>query len=276
MPVFKRYKGKKVTRADKNYDKATWIAQGMVGGERYHVALKTAKTKADAEIEEDLIIGKMRVGEFGFIKDNTKFAGFVDEIYLPYCVMNNVGYVQKVCECNSLKSFFGNIALKSITSGKIEDYKRWRSSQRVRCQKCLNDRHEADEVCSPRLVSPTTVNLDLSTLKKLLNVAIENRKLKDNPMRFVKMLPKPPSRKRYLSNEEIVKLIEAIGENRRLLAIVLIGLATGWRKGQILSVRKADMNYVNQMVTLIKSKKVPERTIPVSDFVWRILDDLAA
>lgn len=36
------------------------------------------------------------------------------------------------------------------------------------------------------------------------------------------------------------------------------------------------MNYVNQMVTLIKSKKDPERTITVSDFVWRILDDLAS
>lgn len=118
MSVFKRYKGKKVARADKNYDKATWIAQGMVGGDRYHVSLKTAKTREDAKTDEDLIIGKMRVGEFGFIKDNTKFAGFVDEIYLPYCEMNNVNYGQKVCECNSLKKFFGNIPLKSITSGK--------------------------------------------------------------------------------------------------------------------------------------------------------------
>ncbi len=102
MPVFKRYKGKKVMRADKNYDKATWIAQGMVGGERYHVSLKTAKTRADAKTEEDLIIGKMRVGEFGFLKDSTKFTGFVDEIYLPYCELNNVNYKLKVYECNNL------------------------------------------------------------------------------------------------------------------------------------------------------------------------------
>lgn len=110
----------------------------------------------------------------------------------------------------------------------------------------------------------------------MLNVAIENRKLKENPMRFVKMLAKPPSRKRYLSNEEVIKLLDAARGNKRLLAIILIGLATGWRKGQILSVRKQDMNYANQMVTLIKSKKDPERTIPVADFVWRILDDLGS
>ncbi len=247
----------------------------MVGGERYHVALKTAKTKVDAETEEDLIIGKMRVGEFGFIKDNTKFSGFVDEIYLPYCELNNVNYTQKVCECNSLKKFFGNIPLKAITSGKIEDYKRWRSAQKIRCQKCVNDLHEPGEVCNQPLVKTTTVNLDLSTLKKLLNVAIENRKLKENPMRFVKMLPKPPSRKRYLSNDEIVGLLDAARDNERLLSITLIGLATGWRKGQILSVRKQDMNYANRVVTLIKSKKDPERTILVSDFVWQILDRLA-
>ena len=247
----------------------------MVGGERYHVSPKTAKTKVDAETEEDLIIGRMRLGEFGFIKDNTKFAGFVDEIYLPYCELNNVNYKQKIYECNSLKSFFKNIPLKAITSSKIEDYKRWRSAQKVRCQKCTNDIHEPGEICRPPLVSTTTVNLDLSTLKKLLNVAIENRKLKENPMRFVKLLPKPPSRKRYLSNDEIIKLLETVRDNKRLLAIIQIGLATGWRKGQILSIRKQDLNYANRMVTLIKSKKDPERTIPVSDFVRRILDSLA-
>lgn len=135
----------------------------MVGGARYHVSLKTAKTRADAKTEEDLIIGKMRVGEFGFVKDNTKFTDFVDEIYLPYCELNNVNYKLKVYECNNLKKFFGNIPLKAIAPNKIEEYKRWRSAQTARCQKCLNDRHEANEVCSLRLISPTTVNLELST-----------------------------------------------------------------------------------------------------------------
>ncbi len=46
-------------------------------------------------------------------------------------------------------------------------------------------------------------------------------------MRFVKKLVKSSSRKRFLSNEEIMRLPEARREHRRLLAIVLIRPTTG-------------------------------------------------
>lgn len=48
---------------------------------------------------------------------------------------------------------------------------------------------------------------------------------------FVKMLVEPPSRKRYLSNEEIVRLLEVLRDNKRLLAIALIGLGDRLAKG---------------------------------------------
>ena len=89
MAVYKRYKGKRVKRGDENYDKATWIAEGTVDGIRYHKSLKNIKTKAKAEEQEDLIIGKIRQGEFDLLKDNTKFSDFVEETYLPYCQLSN-------------------------------------------------------------------------------------------------------------------------------------------------------------------------------------------
>lgn len=274
MSVFKRYKGKKVERPNPNYNKATWIAQGMVNGERYHKSLKNAKTKAEAEAGEDIIIAKIREGEFVFIKDNTKFSTFVDEIYLPYCQLNNANCGQKIVECKFLKRFFGDAPLKSIKPNKAEDYKRWRSAQKVRCQKCLNNKHQPNDVCNPPLVAYTTVNRELSTLKKLFNVAIINYKIKENPMRFVKMLPKPEPRERYLRDDEKKRLLEVLRDSKQLLAIVLIGLSTGWRKGQILSVRKQDLDHRNQAVTVIKSKRSPARKIIVSDFVWRIFEGL--
>ncbi|CAN5644482.1 hypothetical protein BH20ACI4_BH20ACI4_07920 [soil metagenome] len=275
MAIFKRYKGKKVERSDHDYDKGTWIAQGMVNGERYHKALKNVKNQKDAKAEEEFIRNKLRRGEYDLVKDNTKFSVFVDEIYLPYCQINNVNYGQKVIECNFLKKFFGNMLLKSILPKDIEEYKRWRSAQKVRCQRCLYNKHKEGEICNTRLISPKTVNLELSTLKRLLNYAIENHKLKKNPMKFVKMFRKPASRKRYLSDEEVVKLLNAARHNKRLLSIILIGLATGWRKGQILSVKKEHLDYSNQTVTLIRSKQDEERTVKVSDFVWKILQNLA-
>lgn len=67
----------------------------MVDGVRYHIPHKSARTKADALAEEDLIVAKIRHGEFDYLQDKTKFSDFVDEIYLPYCKVNNVNYGQK-------------------------------------------------------------------------------------------------------------------------------------------------------------------------------------
>jgi hypothetical protein len=89
MAVYKRYKGKKVVRGSKDYDKGTWIAEGTVGGTRYHRSLKSATNKAEAEEEEDSIITKIREGEFDLLRDKTKLGEFIDEIYLPYCRVKN-------------------------------------------------------------------------------------------------------------------------------------------------------------------------------------------
>lgn len=196
MSVFKRFRKIKIKRGDNDYDKGTWYATRIVDGVRYLRALRSAKTKIDARTEEDLIVAKIRHGEFEYIKDKTKFSDFVDRIYLPYCEINNDNYNTKTYETNSLKTFFGNVLLKSITPSRIEEFKRKRSTETVRCQKCLNGKHEKNEKCDAKLISTSTVNRKLSTLKKLLNVAVQNRKLKENPMRFVRMLNEPKPRER--------------------------------------------------------------------------------
>lgn len=94
-------------------------------------------------------------------------------------------------------------------------------------------------------------------------------------MRFVKMLPEPPSRVRFLSDEEKRRLLAAAAHNKRLTAIILIGLLTGWRKGQILEVRKTDLDFINKAVTIKQSKQSPPRTVPVSLMAWSIFVRLA-
>jgi integrase len=148
-------------------------------------------------------------------------------------------------------------------------------SERVRCQKCVYRKHAANEVCSARFVSPSTVNRELTTLKKLLNVALVNRKIRENPMRFVEMLGEPPPRDQFLTDEEKQRLYQAIRGNRQLLAIVLIALTTGWRKGQILSVKKSDLDAKHKAVQVIKSKKSPARKVPVSNYTFAVFESLA-
>ncbi len=274
MATYKRLKGKRIKRGETDYNKATWIAEGQVDGVRYHQTLKDAKNKSDADRFENEIIIKIRHGEYDLHTDKTTFAGFIEKIYLPYCRLNNASYKQKTYEVNFLKTFFKGALLKNISPQKCEEYKTWRLDQKKRCQKCISNTH-GDTPCLETKVSTSTVNRELTTLKKLLNVAVANRKIKENPMRFVSMLAEPPPRERFLTDDEKRRLFEAIGSDKRLLAIVLIGLLTGWRKGQILSVRKKDLDFERKAVSIIKSKRNPARKVPVSQAAWNIFEALA-
>jgi integrase len=125
-------------------------------------------------------------------------------------------------------------------------------------------------------VANSTVNRELTTLKKLFSLAVANRKLKENPMRFVKMLEEPSPRERFLTVDEKNRLLESVSSDKKLQAIVLLALLTGWRKSQILSVRKSDLDFEHLVVLRKKSKRAPARKVPVSSSAWNIFASLAA
>ncbi len=111
----------------------------------------------EAREKEDSIIAKIRVGEFDILRDKTRLSEFIDEIYLPYCQLKNPSYTQKKVETDSLKRFFGDIPINQLTPNKIEEFKRKRLSERVRCQKCVFGKHLEAEVCNAPLISPSSV-----------------------------------------------------------------------------------------------------------------------
>jgi len=274
MAVYKRYKGNRVTRKDPNYNKGTWVAEGAIDGVRYHKSLKTAKTKDDAQTAEDLLIAQIHHGELEFLKDKTHFTDYVDNVYLPNAYLHNPSYKQKVTETNNLKKFFRDGYLKTITPANIESYKKKRLSEKVHCQRCAHELHTLLECKSPT-VSPSTVNRELTTLSAIMSLAKTHRKIQENPCQSVKKLPEPEPRERYLTQVEKLRLLEVLQDKKQLLAIVLIALFTGWRRGQILSLRKMSLNYENQAVTLIRSKQQKQRTVPVAARTWLILTSIA-
>jgi integrase len=94
-------------------------------------------------------------------------------------------------------------------------------------------------------------------------------------MRFVPKLEEPDARERFLTPDERSRLLEALQDYSQLRDIVLLGIFTGWRKGQILGLRKSAMDSTNQSVTIIKSKGTRARKVPVSSVVWEILTKLS-
>lgn len=269
-PVWKRHNGKRVKRGDKNYDRGTWIAEGRVGSVRYKEALpkESIKTLEDARREDDKIRATIRGGEY--IKDRITFSEFVDNTYLPFCELNNASYKQKIIECKKLKEFFADQPLLAVSPEKCEEYKRWRLRQKKRCQKCLNGSHTCNTT-----VATSTVNRELTTLQRLFELAITNNKIKFNPMKRVRKLKEPAARDRFLTENEKLRLMQAVSQNKHLRCIVPIALWTGWRKRQILSIRKRDLDFEHRWITICASKQSPARKIQASAPVWDILTELA-
>jgi len=149
-----------------------------------------------------------------------------------------------------LCGFFKNKSLQDITSLDVEKYKQKRIGK----------------------VSPNTVNRELACLKHIFNKAKEWGRLKENPISSVKLFKTDNRRIRYLSREEIAKLLKNSPEN--LKSIIIFALNTGMRKGEILNLKWEDIDLSQRLIYVVETKNREVREIPVNDTVLGILEQL--
>ena len=85
-------------------------------------------------------------------------------------------------------------------------------------------------------LTPSTVNRELAILRHMLRLAEEWGYITKVPK--IRLSKEPEGRHRFLSEDEIERLLAACQDRRRkspyLLSIVMIALNTGMRKGEIL------------------------------------------
>jgi integrase len=111
-------------------------------------------------------------------------------------------------------------------------------------------------------VKPATVNKELALLKHMFTKAIEWGYVKQNSIKSVKLLKEPPGRLRYLTPEELTRLLDACAPH--LKPIVLMAVHTGMRRREILSLRWADVDLRKRTITLTKTKNNERRVIPIN------------
>jgi len=197
--------------------KGVWYMDFYYNGKR--IRRKASRDKRTAEQILHNTIVKLEQGEGGIIQDSVLLFHFIDE-YLVYSANN-----KKESSCTRdknafmhIKKYFGNIKLKNITSLMVEKYK---------------ERRIADGA------KPNTINIEIRTLKAMLNKALQWKFLTGgNPVRNVKFLSvMKNTRLRYLKKSEIFKILNDKIIDRRFRTLILVFLYTGLRLSENLNTK---------------------------------------
>ncbi len=122
--------------------------------------------------------------------------------------------------------------------------------------------------------SAGTVNQYLRTLSHALSVAVrEWGWLEANPLRRVQYLTEPRGRVRFLSECERPRLLAACeaSPNRMLYPVMMLALATGARKMELLSLTWPQVDLGRARVTLDDTKNGEPRSIPVTGPAFEVM-----
>jgi len=143
--------------------------------------------------------------------------------------------------------FLGSTPADQVRPEDVERWRRKRLSEKTRLGKPT---------------SPATVNRATSFLRRLYNLAIRDGLLDKNPVSRVKALTENNARIRYLSQEEEARL-RAVTPPADW-AVVTFALNTGLRQGEMLSLRREDLDLRLGMVTVRRSKHGEQRHVPLN------------
>lgn len=116
---------------------------------------------------------------------------------------------------------------------------------------------------------PATVNRVLTMVKHSFTKAKEWGLIRHNPVAEVKKLKEPSGRRRYITPEQYSDLLGS--EPHYLDDIVVTAVNTGMRKGEILSLRKDQINWRQRVALLTDTKNGAPRGVPLNSAMIDLL-----
>jgi integrase len=232
----------------------SWYIDFYYEGKRYVERVgKVSKSVAQEKLnirKAEVIRGEWKPKTVRIIFDKFK------EQYIEYSKANKKPKTSQrdIVSLKPLQAFFGGKFLSEINPFLIEKYKQKRKLDGV---------------------SVRTINIELSCLRHMFNMAIKWGKAQKNPVKEVKLFKVPEGKERILSPEEEIKLLEAIRSSKKgklLEPIVITALLTGMRKSELLNLKWANIDFSNRIITVENTKSGYNRKIPMSDKLTEILD----
>ena len=133
---------------------------------------------------------------------------------------------------------------------------------------------EEEVTCRGQVRSPATVNRYCSLLSNVFRIAIDEWEwLKESPMKGLKKRKESRGRTRFLSEDERHRLLLACQESKCsfLHTIVVLALATGMRKGEIMNLKWDDIDFERHCITLSETKNGEVRVVPLLGYALKLL-----
>lgn len=153
----------------------------------------------------------------------------------------------------------GNFSLQSATPSLIAEYR---------------DKLQNGKTRNGERRSNGTVNRYIAALSHAFRTAVmEWGWLEDSPMRRVSRRQESKGRVRFLSDDERTSLLKACKEsqNQILYPLVVLALSTGARHGELINLRRKNVELKRQAITLHDTKNGETRVLPLAGHALEVM-----
>jgi len=235
--------------------KGNWYIDYYNGSSRIREKVGPTRTLAKKALkvrQPEIIQGRYY---FSAQTNGMTFKALADR-YLKLVSAQKRGYHSERYRIATIIKFFGKHRLSDLTAEHAERFKLDRS----------------------KVASPATVNRELGNFKHIIRMGIAWKYLQANSFASVRFLRVSGRPERVLGEDEEVKPLAACDKVRspHLRPIVILALNTGMRKGEILSLKWPQVDFVKRAIFVIEAKtENGRRYIPMNDTVQALLTSFA-
>jgi integrase len=124
------------------------------------------------------------------------------------------------------------------------------------------------------VVSDGTIIKEMNTLKRLFSVAVSKEKIPGNPAHGADVPRAPEGRVRYLTSEELGRILRSCPEWLRPIAGLAVCLGT--RRGELMNVPWEDVDIARREIRLRRTKNGKERPAFLNDLAMQVLTSMGA
>jgi integrase len=252
--------GSTIERDGKIYARITYI----VSDGKRHAVWQRAENRTHArELRRKILLELEEYGERLIDGSHLTFADLVAEYKklhvfpAEYVGDQRIGGLRSFKPAKSflstLVAYFGPRRIKEITYSDIRKYKRVRLKTPIVINQ--RDRETGELVRRERPRSITSVHRELEQLRAALNFAKRDEWIVRNPFEMGEPLitkSDETNRDRILDDDEESRLLaQCVDQREHLRAIIIYAVDGGMRRGELLQIRKRDLDFANEVITIL-------------------------